>query len=117
MSEETQTLDVIKPKGFKLLIALPAKKEKSDGGVYIPDGTQDREATAGMTGLVVGMGSLAYKDKEKFPEGAWCEVGDWVMFASFSGRKFKIKGQDLRLIHDDTVDAVVSDPRLIERAI
>jgi co-chaperonin GroES (HSP10) len=105
---------IIAVKGFKILIAVPEKKEKI-GSVYVPEQHQDRESTAGLCGNVIAIGPEAYKDKEKFPEGPRCEVGDWVLMKSFSGTRFKIKGQELRLINDDTVDAVISDPRLIER--
>lgn len=107
--------DVIKPQGYKLLIAMPAKVEKK-GSIYVPDELQAREALATIVGNVVAMGPLAYRDADKFPEGIWCKVGDWVMFKPFSGSRFKIKGQEFRLINDDTVEAVVEDPRLIERA-
>jgi co-chaperonin GroES (HSP10) len=105
---------VIQVKGYKVLIAVPEKKEKA-GSVYLPDSHVDRESTAGICGNVVALGPEAYKDEDKFPSGPRCEVGDWVMFASFSGRRFKVKGQEFRMVNDDTIDAVVSDPRLIER--
>jgi co-chaperonin GroES (HSP10) len=107
--------DVLKPQGYKLLIAMPAKVEKK-GSIYVPDELQAREALATIVGNVVAMGPLAYNDPAKFPTGTWCNVGDWVMFKPFSGSRFKINGQEFRLINDDTVDAVVEDPRLIERA-
>ncbi len=44
------------------------------------------------------------------------EIGDWVMFKSYSGIRFKIGNQEFRLINDDTVESVVDDPRLIKRA-
>jgi co-chaperonin GroES (HSP10) len=62
------------------------------------------------------MGSEAYSDLDKFPDGAYCSSGDWVIFRSYSGTRFKISGQEFRLINDDTVEATVSDPRSIERA-
>ena len=106
----------LKPVGFKLLIALLPAEEKTEGGIIIPDNPKDREHTASIMGNVLAMGPLAYLDKDKFPAGPWCGVGDWVMFKSYSGIRLKIRGQELRLINDDTVEAVVADPRLIKRA-
>lgn len=108
--------DLISVKGFKILVAMPEKKVKTDGGVFLPDQHQDRENTASMWGYVLAMGPEAYKDKDKFPEGARCSVGDCVLMKSFSGYRFKLRGQEMRIINDDTVDAVVADPRLLERA-
>lgn len=112
----SEVLKIVEPKGFKLLIAMPPKKDKI-GNIHIPENSRDREHLASICGNVISMGPLAYKDAEKFSTGPWCEVGDWVVFQSFAGRRFKIKDQEFRLINDDTVDAVVSDPRLIERAV
>jgi co-chaperonin GroES (HSP10) len=62
------------------------------------------------------MGSDAYKDERKFPNGPWCKEGDFVMFRSYSGTRFKVRGEEFRLINDDTVEAVVDDPRGYARA-
>jgi co-chaperonin GroES (HSP10) len=62
------------------------------------------------------MGSLAYKDEAKFPSGPWCKGGDWVLFRAYSGTRIKIHGREFRIINDDTVEAVVEDPRGIARA-
>ena len=56
------------------------------------------------------IGNLAYKDSEKFPDGPWCEKGDWVMFARYSGSRFKIDGGEVRILNDDEILACVLDP-------
>lgn len=103
------------PQGFKLLIALPEMEEKTDGGVIIPGQTLDREQTASICGFVIDLGPLAYQDDKKFPTGPWCKKGDWVIFRSYSGTRFKVHGKEFRLINDDTVEAVVEDPRGVKR--
>ncbi len=104
------------PKGYKILIMLPQMEEKTDGGVYIPDSTKSAEETASIVGFVLKMGDLCYADEGKFPTGAWCKEGDWVMFRAYSGTRFKIHGAEFRMINDDTVEAVVQDPRGVKRA-
>ena len=104
------------PKGYKLLIALPKVNEKTDGGVFLPEERRDAESTASIIGFVISMGSDAYKDERKFPTGPWCKEGDFVMFRSYSGTRFKVLGEEFRLINDDTVEAVVDDPRGYSRA-
>lgn len=106
----------LKPVGFKVLIALLAAEDITKGGIIIPDNPKERETTASIIGNVLAMGPLAYMDQDKFPQGPWCKVSDWVLFKSYSGIRLKIKDQELRLINDDTVEAVVADPRLIKRA-
>jgi len=104
------------PAGYRILIALPDVKDKTQGDVYLPDELVRREKTASIVGFVYKMGDLCYQDKEKFPTGPWCKEGDWVMFRSYSGTRFKIGGQEYRIVNDDTIEAVVPDPRSIERA-
>jgi len=104
------------PQGYKLLIILPSIEEKTDGGVYLPDQMRKAEETASIVGFVMKLGPLAYRDEGKFPSGPWCKEGDWIVFRSYSGTRFKIHGREFRLINDDSVEALVSDPRGIARA-
>jgi chaperonin GroES len=104
------------PKGYKVLIAVPHVEEKTSGGILRPDSLRKLEETASIFGYVVSMGELAYQDTKKFPTGPYCEVGDWVVFRSYSGTRFRIGNQEFRLINDDTVEAVIDDPSGIERA-
>ena len=104
------------PKGYRLLIALPEIDEKTQGGVIMPDGLVKDESTASIIGFVLKIGPDAYSDKERFPNGAWCKEGDFVIFRSYSGTRFKVAGKEFRLINDDTVEGVVDDPRGYSRA-
>jgi len=114
--DEEVTRKLPEPKGYKLLIAIPKLDEKTDGGVIIPDKLKGMEEVASIIGLVIGMGPSCYKDNDKFPDGSYCKEGDFVIFRSYSGTRFKFKGEEFRLINDDTVEAVVDDPRGYTRA-
>lgn len=104
------------PSGYRLLIAIPEVSEKTEGGVYMPDQLKKAEETASMIGFVVKAGPEAYSDASKFPSGPWCKEGDFIIFRSYSGTRFKVLGKEFRLINDDTVEAVVEDPRGYSRA-
>jgi len=104
------------PSGYKLLIKPLEVQEKTESGIYMPDALKNAEQTASVIGFVVKMGPDAYKDEAKFPNGPYCEEGDFVIFRSYSGTRFKIEKQEFRLINDDTVEAVVDDPRGYTRA-
>tara|TARA_R100000664_G_C2754100_1_gene141621 strand:+ start:201 stop:572 length:372 start_codon:yes stop_codon:yes gene_type:complete len=114
-SDEKVASQMPKPKGYKLLISPVQVDEKTEGGVYMPDALRDAEGIASIIGFVVKMGDDAYKDEKKFPNGAWCKEGDFVIFRSYSGTRFKIHNEEFRLINDDTVEAVVDDPRGYKR--
>ena len=104
-----------KPQGWKVLIATPSVQEKTKGGLYLPEQHTDREKMATVVGLVVAVGPEAYQDKSRYIN-AWCKPGDWVMFRSYSGTRFKIDKQEFILVNEDTVDAVVPDPGSIVRS-
>lgn len=104
------------PTGYRLLIALPEIAEKTEGGVFMPDGLKKDEGTASIIGFVLKAGPDAYSDATRFPNGGWCKEGDFVIFRSYSGTRFKVHGKEFRLINDDTVEAVVDDPRGYTRA-
>jgi co-chaperonin GroES (HSP10) len=104
------------PTGYRLLIAIPEVSEKTEGGVFMPDQLKKAEETASIIGFVVKAGPEAYGDENKFPGGPWCKEGDFVIFRSYSGTRFKVLGKEFRLINDDTVEAVVEDPRGYSRA-
>mgnify|MGYP000043913074 FL=1 len=110
LDEET-TRKLPEPQGYKLLIAIPKLEEKTSGGVIIPDKLKGMEQTASIIGLVIALGKAAYNDADKFPDGPYCKEGDFVIFRSYSGTRFKLRGEEFRLINDDTVEAVVDDPR------
>lgn len=103
------------PKGFKLLIALPEVDEKTEGGILKASETIRNESVATVVGFVLKLGPDAYKDEKRFPNGPYCGEGDWVMFRAYSGTRVKIHGKEFRLINDDTVEAVIDDPRGVER--
>ena len=104
------------PKGYKLLIALPDVEEETEGGIIKSVQSQHEESISTVVGWVMSMGPDAYVNYGRFPNGPYCQVGDWVIFRAFSGTRIKIHGRELRLINDDTVEAVVEDPRGVERA-
>ena len=104
------------PTGYRLLITTLDVSAKTEGGVYLPDELKQREQTASIIGLVLKVGPAAYQDPDKFPDGPYCKVGDFVMFRSYSGTRFKLAGREFRIINDDTVEALIADPRGYGRA-
>ena len=108
--EESSLERLPKPTGWRILILPYRGKGQTEGGVILPDQTLDRESIATVCGYVLSVGSLAYKDKEKFPSGPWCVEKDWVIFGRYSGARFKIDGGEVRILKDDEIIAVIQDP-------
>ena len=100
------------PVGYRLLVALPDIDDHYQGTSLLKtDSEKQREYILSIMGIVVDMGGGAYVDKERFPDGPWCKVGDYVMFRMNTGTRFKVNGKEFRLMNDDSIEAVIADPR------
>ena len=109
-SETKEEAKLPKPTGWRLLV-LPFKmKEKTKGGVILAEDTLERQQVASQVGLVMAMGPDCYKDKERYADGPWCKVNDWVMFARYAGSRVKIEGGEIRMLNDDEVLATIDSP-------
>ena len=101
------------PSGWMLLVLPFTPKEKTKGGIIIAQESLDKARIATNCGYVVKMGPMAYGDKEKFPTGAWCKQGDWVIFARYAGSRLPIEGGEVRLLNDDEVLGTIKDPESV----
>ena len=104
------------PCGFKMLIGLPKIEEKYDSGILKAGAIVQNDTIATVVGFVIKMGPDCYTDKDKFPTGPFCKEGDFVLMRAYAGTRFKLHGVELRLINDDSIEAVVEDPRGYSRA-
>ena len=105
-----------KPVGYRVLVALPQQKDTYEGSNILKTDTAKRlDHIMSIMGLVMDMGDQAYADKERFPTGAWCKQGDYVMFRANTGTRFTVNGLEYRLMNDDSIEAVIDDPAGIQR--
>jgi co-chaperonin GroES (HSP10) len=105
------------PVGYRLLIALPQIEETlGEMKILKSKKMMHEERIMSTVGLVIDMGAQAYTDTTRFPNGPWCKVGDYVVFPSYSGTRVSVNGVEYRLMNDDSVEAVVADPRGVTRA-
>ena len=121
--EETKRLDeknigaiqdeLPQPSGWRLLVLPFTPKEKTKGGIIFSQESLDKSRIATNCGYVIKMGPLAYKDKDKFPEGPWCKEKDWVIFARYAGSRLPIEGGEVRLLNDDEVLGTIKDPESV----
>lgn len=104
-----------KPVGYHILCAIPEVEDRYESGLYKPEETMRNEEVLTTVLFVVDVGPDCYQDKVKFPTGPWCKQGDFVLVRPNAGSRLVIHGREFRLINDDTVEAVVDDPRGIKR--
>ena len=96
--------------GYHVLVRPISIKEKTKGGIILPGSVKDDISYLTTVGRVLKIGNLAYKDKEKFPNGAWCKEDDYICYGKHAGQKLFYKGIKLLLLFDDQIIMKVEDP-------
>lgn len=112
---EDKASQIPDPKTYHLLCMLPEAKEEYEGGLLKASQTMQYEELLSPVLFVAKMGPDAFKDEKRFPSGPSCKVGDFVIVRPNTGTRMKIHGTEWRIINDDSVEAVVEDPRGIQR--
>jgi co-chaperonin GroES (HSP10) len=103
------------PQGYRMLVGIPNAEKEYSSGIIKADDTLRMEEVLSTVFFVIKMGPDCYKDKNKFPTGPWCQEGDFILARPNTGTRLKIHGREFRIINDDSVEAVVEDPRGITR--
>lgn len=115
-ANEEKATQLPNPSGYRILCAIPEKETKYESGLLKADETMRHENLLATVLFVVALGSDCYADKERYPTGPWCKVGDFILVRPNAGTRLKIHGTEMRIINDDSVEGVVLDPRGISRA-
>jgi co-chaperonin GroES (HSP10) len=118
-NSEEKAKQLPEPATFHILCVVPEAMEEfseSDTGIIKSSQSMYYEEMLTPVLFVVKMGPDCYKDPTRFPNGASCKVGDFIICRPNSGTRLKIHGREFRIINDDSVEATVEDPRGITRA-
>jgi co-chaperonin GroES (HSP10) len=114
MSDDADS-SIPKPVGYKLLVMIEERPDTFDGTQIVKsDTTKTQEEHAMQVGRVIDMGPECYQNSSSrtFTK-AWCQIGDYVLLDRYGGMKFRVGPRLFRLVNDDSVDAVVEDPKLL----
>jgi len=114
-SAEEKAKQLPDPATYHLLCVLPEADDKYDSGLIKADKTVQFEELLSPVLFVLKVGPDAFKDEKRFPSGPSCKIGDFVIVRPNTGTRMKIHGREFRLVNDDSVEAVVQDPRGISR--
>ncbi len=112
---EEKASQLPKPSGYHILCAIPEQEKEFDSGIIKADSTIHYEELLTTVLFVVSLGQDCYTDATRFPSGAWCKVGDFILVRPNAGSRLVIHGKEFRMINDDSVEGVVDDPRGIKR--
>lgn len=114
-SNEEKATQLPRPSGYRILCAIPEMEKEYESGILKADETVRIEETLTTVLFVVDLGPDCYSDATRFPNGPWCKKGDFILTKPYAGSRLVIHGREFRIINDDTVEAVVDDPRGIKR--
>jgi co-chaperonin GroES (HSP10) len=116
-SAEDKARQLPKPQGYRILCAIPEADKEFEGelGLVKSEETLRNEELLTTVLFVVDIGPDCYKDEKRFPTGPWCQKGDFILVRPIAGTRLVIHDREFRIINDDSVEAVVQDPRGIKR--
>jgi co-chaperonin GroES (HSP10) len=113
----------VKPFGSRILCQIRTPKTKTKGGIIITEDMRETEHYNTQVAKVIDIGSLAFKNRntmESWPEGSWCEVGDFVRVPRYGGDRWSVKTADgeeaiVVIFNDlDLVGKVTGDPLAVK---
>jgi co-chaperonin GroES (HSP10) len=117
-----------KPLGARILVQLRRTKKKiTSAGIILVEETKETEKWNNMVAKVIDIGPLAFKKRdtmEPWPEGSWCDVGDFLRVPKWGGDRWeaKVPGQKdedpalFMILNDHEVIAKVTGDPLAMRA-
>lgn len=134
MMSSEQTLDEAFPKadpgvtpfGSYVLVQIRCPKTKTESGILLQSDTRDTEKWNTQVGKIIQVGPLAFRNRntmELWPEGAWCQAGDFVRVAKYGGDRWEVpiskEESAMFVIFKDTdlIGKVTGDPLAIRAFI
>lgn len=94
----------LQPLGDRVVVERESSESKTAGGIVLPDSAKDKPARG--TIKAIGDGKLNQKTGQRVP--LQVKVGDRVLFSSYAGDEFKVDGQELLLMREDDILAVIA---------
>lgn len=93
----------IKPLGSKVIVKRDDAEEKTESGLYLPEKAKDKPKSGSV--LAVGPGQINEETGSRIPLSV--KVGDKVLFNSYAGTEVKLNNQDLLIMDEDEILAIV----------
>lgn len=93
----------IRPLGNRILLRRRAAKEKSVGGIIIPDNAKEKP----IEGVVVALGPGKHIADGSLVEISGVSVGDTVLFGKYAGMEVSLDGETLVIVTEEDLLGVV----------
>lgn len=118
---------LVEPAGSRILVQIRTPKRRTKGGIELVTDTKDTEYWATQVAKVRAVGPNAFKDRKTnayWPEGPWCEVGDFIRIPKFGGDRWTVpipgsEYEALMILYNDTemTGKITGDPLAIKAYI
>jgi chaperonin GroES len=92
----------LQPLGDRVVVEREESETRTSGGILLPDSAKNKPARG--TVVSVGDGKLCDDGKRKPLQ---VKPGDRVLFTSYAGEQFKVGDQELLLMHEEDILAVI----------
>ena len=92
----------IRPLHDRVVVRRMEEERTSAGGIVIPDSATEKPSTGEI--LAVGNGKINESGEQRPLD---VKVGDKIMFGKYSGTEVKVDGEDLLIMREDDIMAVV----------
>lgn len=93
----------VRPLGDKIIIKRDEAQSQTDSGIYLPESAKDKPKQG--TVVATGSGILNQDTGEYLPFTV--NTGDTVLFTSYAGTELKIDGEELLIMTEADILAVV----------
>ena len=108
-----------KPLGGRILVQIRrSKKKTTKGGIMLIEETKETEKWNTQVAKVIEIGKLAFRHRDSmksWPEGSWCEVGDYIRVPKWGGDRWEVKvpGEDSN--EDPALFMIINDHEVIAK--
>jgi co-chaperonin GroES (HSP10) len=106
-----------RPLGGRILVQLRrTKKKATSAGIILIEETKETEKWNNMVAKVLMIGPLAFKNRDtmaSWPEGSWCEVGDYIRVPKWGGDRWEVKVPNEDDFEDPALFMVLNDHEII----
>lgn len=108
-----------KPLGGRILVQLRrTKKKTTSAGIILVEETKEAEKWNNMVAKVIEIGPLAFKNRDTmqgWPEGSWCEVGDYIRVPKWGGDRWEVKVPGEDTLEDPALFMILNDHEVIAK--
>ena len=110
-----------KPLGGRILVQLRrTKKKATSAGIILIEETKETEKWQNMVAKVIEVGPLAFKHRDtmqSWPEGSWCEAGDYIRVPKWGGDRWEVKVPNEDDLEDPALFMILNDHEAIAKVV